>query len=89
MTPWETTRPIPRDPMKLVKSAQLPASLHFTRYESHSFHQLTSAGVSIFDPLICARREELRPLYHDTEGVTSKSLIKALAASCLMAAAIC
>ena len=63
MTPWETTRPIPRDPMKLVKSAQLTASLHFTMYESHSCHQVTSAGVSIFDPLICARREELRPLY--------------------------
>ena len=42
----------PGPPMKLVKWAQLPPSLDFTRHTSHSCHQLTSAGVSIFDPLI-------------------------------------
>ena len=36
--------------MKLVKWAQVPGSLHFTSHKSHSCHQLTNAGVSIFDP---------------------------------------
>jgi len=63
MTPWETTRPIPRDPMKLVKSSQLPASLHFTMYESHSCPKSQVPGCQFLTLDLCAPRR-LRPLYH-------------------------
>ena len=38
------------DPMDLVEWVQVQGRLPFTRHTSHSCHQFTGAGVSIFDP---------------------------------------